>query len=256
MKAYSKRILTLLFVVTVLLSIGGCRAKVDLLPKDQPKHIYRMELSLDENNKTLDGRLTVTYANATEKTLTQIPFLVYPNAFADQSTAPFDEEYMGMAYPNGFSPGGLTLSHLSVDEVNTTYTLGNADSTLLTVDLPVALAAGETANIAFEFTVKLPNSLGRFGYGNRTFNLCNFYPIACAYDGTRFLTYPYYGRGDPFVSDMADYEVMLNVPKDMTVAHSGTGNDSIARGQEYPYHHGDKRAGFCRGLQPGLCHFK
>ena len=235
MRATVKRFLFLLLAAAIVLSAASCTPPDDtqpkgLLPEDMQKHVYHLDVSLNEADKTLSGQLRVSYTNPTGKELVSIPFMVYPNAFLQEDTAPFDDEFMRMAYPNRFSPGGITLSRVAADGVDTTYELANEDSTLLWVDLPTALAAEGKADIDFEFSVQLPNSLGRFGYGDRTYNLCNFYPIACAYDGTDFYTYPYYSRGDPFVSDMADYEVTLSVPTGMVVAHSGTA--TVAEGAE------------------------
>lgn len=221
----SKRVLVLVFAALLVFSLAGCRTpekSQKILPENPNGHSYRMELRLDEKEKTVSGTLALTYRNATGKDLKEIPFFVYPNAFADKQTAPFYKSYTDTAYPNGFSPGSITFSRIAADGTEAAHILGNADKSLLTITLPRPLANGGSAQIAFDFTVQIPNSLGRFGYGSKAINLCNFYPIACPYDGTKFLTYPYIEQGDPFVSDMADYEVTLEVPNGLIVAHTGS----------------------------------
>ncbi len=218
-----KRSLGLLLALLIVASLFGCQTpQPKLLPDNLQKHSYRMDLTLDESKQTVTGHLEVTYRNSTGVILKEIPFSVYPNAYLSVKTAPFSTDDMTRAYPNGFVSGGLTIERLLVDGSDADYTLGNEDKTLVTVKLPGELAPNGSAVVAFDFTVTLPNSLGRFGYGEKAFNLCNFYPIACAYDGSKFLSYPYVKRGDPFVSDVADYQVTLKVPTGMTAAHSGT----------------------------------
>ena len=231
MNTTMKRTFVLLLALLLIASLFGCQ-KVDskVLPDNLPKHSYKMDLTLDEAKKTVTGHLEVTYLNSTRITLREIPFFAYPNAYLSQSTAPFMQADMGKAYPHGFMPGGLSVNALSVDGAQATYALSNDDKTLITVKLPKELVAGGKAVVSFDFTVTLPNSLGRFGYGDKAFNLCNFYPVACAYDGTKFLTYPYVERGDPFVSDFADYTVTLRVPQGMTVATSGTSTMTTQNG--------------------------
>ena len=101
------------------------------------------------------------------------------------------------------------------------YTITGEDASVLKVKLPTALKKGERVSFEFEYTVKLPNYLGRFGYGDKAYNLCNFYPIASVYDQRGFNNDPYYEVGDPFYSDVADYSVKLTVPSEFTVATSG-----------------------------------
>lgn len=196
----------------------------------QGLHQYDMQLELDEQGHLLTGKMTVAYNNQTGTELKNIPFQLYANAFAKESTAPFFASEMSQAYPNGFSPGGIDITALRVDGTAATHTLENDDQTVMQIALPKPLQNGGKASIEFEFTVRIPNSLGRFGYGDKGINLCNFYPIACAWDGSKFYTYPYYKAGDPFVSDISDYNVSLSVPEGMVVAYSGNGKETTANG--------------------------
>ena len=83
--------------------------------KRQAKHRYELDLTLDDVAKTLSGTLTVTYQNPTEEDLDIIPFHLYPNAYQSQDTAPFYSEEMHLAYPNGFTPGGIAFQRVYVD---------------------------------------------------------------------------------------------------------------------------------------------
>ncbi len=211
-----------LAVLAALLSGCGAAGPIDEGFWQQPsRHSYRAELSLDESTKAVSGRMTVTYTNPTGQALATLPFMLYPNAYAQVQTAPFDNGEMGKAYPGGFSEGGIVLTEMTAGGQPVQTRLKNDDETLLEIDLPQPLPADGTAELSFAFTVQLPHCLGRFGYGDSAYNLCNFLPVACAWDGTQFLSHPYGAVGDPFVSDAGDYSVALSVPEGMTAAYTG-----------------------------------
>ena len=82
------------------------------------------------------------------------------------------------------------------------------------------------------FDVKLPNINHRFGYGDIAINLGNFYPIVAVYEDGDFITHPYNSNGDPFYSDMSNYNVTLVADSSYVVANTGkvdniTTNDSL-----------------------------
>lgn len=221
-----KRYAVLVLILLLLLGFaGGCQwqdaQQEGLVGAELAKHRYELDLTLDDVAKTLSGTLTVTYQNPTEEDLDIIPFHLYPNAYQSQDTAPFYSEEMHLAYPNGFTPGGIAFQRVYVDGTAVSYTLANPDQTLMLLSLPQPLQKGECCEIFFQFTVSLPNSYGRFGYGEQAYNLCNFYPVACPYIGGKFLTYSYQKTGDPFVSGIADYAVGITLPKGYVLAHSG-----------------------------------
>lgn len=217
--------MAVLLLGSLLFCLTGCNTTPPLsaaFPTAQ--HGYAMELALDPDGKTVNGTVTVDYANTTPYGLDTAYFSLYPNAYQRESTAPFFQEDLSAAYPNGFSAGGIQLLCVLVDGQKADYKLGNQDETLLAVSLGRELAPQERASVSMEVQISLPNSLGRFGYGDRTINLCNFYPIACVYQDDAFLTYPYYKAGDPFVSHVAAYDVTFTAPSQYVLAHTGTVN--------------------------------
>lgn len=228
-RRWHKQMGAVLAACLLLLCAAGCGAKTpdagSIADKvyGQAGHTYKMQWELNEQAKTMQGTLYLTYRNPTGQALAEVPLMVYPNAYSSEQTAPFAATSMQAAYPNGFSAGGMEIQTLKVEGQSAVYALRNEDKTLMLVQLPHALEKDAAVEIEIGFTVQIPNSLGRFGYGEKSFNLCNCYPIACAWDGEKFLTYPYEKQGDPFVSDVADYQVQLTVPRGMQAAFSGEG---------------------------------
>ena len=185
------------------------------------RHHYQMSLELDEQNKLLTGHLKLHYQNPGNGILRQIPLHLYANAFAKENPMAFFESEMRGAYPNGFSKGGIEIQNLKVDGADASYTIENPDQTLMVIDLPIQLGQSAGCVLEMDFIVTIPNCLGRFGYGEKTFNLCDFYPRAAAWNETDFYRYPYYAAGDPFVEDIADFDITLKVPQGMMVAQGG-----------------------------------
>ena len=90
----------------------------------------------------------------------------------------------------------------------------NADKDILVVILKEELLPQKSAIVEFEYSLKLPNILHRYGYGDNTINLGNFYLIACVYDeGVGYYSNSYHYNGDPFYSDMANYSVDIILNK-------------------------------------------
>ena len=50
-----------------------------------------------------------------------------------------------------------------------------------------------------KYNVKIPNSEGRFGYGENTINVTNWFPIACVHDDRGWNLKGYEAVGDPFI---------------------------------------------------------
>ncbi len=200
---------------------GTATATVDLTKDSQKRNKYVLELSLDVNQKTITGKQSVSYINNTDISLSEVCFHLYPNSFKTEEKVPVASSEKKQAYPNGFSSGYITLTSLKAGGQKASFTITGEDSSVLKVKLPTALKKAERVTFEFEYTVKLPNYLGRFGYGEKSYNLCNFYPIASVYDERGFNNDPYYEVGDPFYSDVADYSVKLTVPSGFTVATSG-----------------------------------
>ncbi|MDL2225672.1 M1 family metallopeptidase [Eubacteriales bacterium OttesenSCG-928-M02] len=230
MKRRYRFISLVLLSILFILPLGGCQRTPEVetptptptgTPTPDAKHGYRMALAYGEADRTLSGTITIDYANTADVPLTEAFFSLFPNAYRKEETAPFFPEEMGWAYPNGFSAGGIDIPSVMVDGNTAATRLEHADQTLLVVSLPHPLGVGERVSIAMEVTITLPNSLGRFGYGDRSINLCNFYPIACVYREGAFLAYPYYKAGDPFVSEVGTYDVTVTIPKEYVLAHSG-----------------------------------
>ncbi len=182
---------------------------------------YDMQIEFNPDTNKIKCVQNFEYINNTTETHDRLYFHIYPNAFKYETKVPFPQEEMIQAYPNGFSPGGIELISVSSDGSELAYSIGGYSEEILEVHSIDPIVPGGTMEITMDFEVTLPNSLGRFGYGNYTFNITNWYPILCVYDQEGWNTYPYFPIGDPFYSDVANYNVKISAPEDYTIACTG-----------------------------------
>ena len=182
---------------------------------------YSITVKFNSSDKTLDAEQEVIFTNEYDAPLKEVYFHIYPNAFKDKNSLPFLKEDMALAYPKGFKEGFLDLNKVYVNGNPANFEILGSDKTLLKILLPSELKPGEKIKLKMSYLVKIPPSMGRFGYGENTVNITNWYPILSVYTQNGWDTHGYYRVGDPFYSDIADYSVIITLPKEYTVATTG-----------------------------------
>ena len=95
------------------------------------------------------------------------------------------------------------------------------DGGLLKVNLDGERKKGERVTLFIKSLIKLSNFNHRLSAGEQTVNLGNFFPILCVYENGEFIHCPYYNIGDPFYSEVANYNVQINCEGSYSVAFSG-----------------------------------
>lgn len=214
-KRFAIYILSLIFVVGFLC---GCTPKLQKISDNL--NTYDLILNFDDQTKTLQGEQTLLYTNKTNVVLSELDFHLYPNAFRSSAKyKPVSLLNYQKAYPNGFSEGKIQINLVKVEDVEQQFKVGGEDENILIVAIK-ELYPDESVKVYIEFEVTLPNTIHRFGYGENTYNFANFYPVVCVYDNG-FMTKPYNSNGDPFYSEMANYNVTLNINKDFVLANTG-----------------------------------
>nr|WP_162990761.1 M1 family metallopeptidase [Maliibacterium massiliense] len=201
------------------------RAQADFRPEGAPEELTRYELDLifDPNARTLTGQMRLDFFNTTQSVLADIGLHLYPNAFAQKDTAPFAPEEWTLAYPDGFSPGYIDIQRVCDEAGNplaVTYGAGERPQ-MMYVQLPAPLESGGRSALRIDYTVRIPNCYGRFGYGARTFDLAQAYPMVSVYENGAWRADDYASVGDPFYSEMADFRVCIAAPAAYTLATSG-----------------------------------
>lgn len=187
---------------------------------------YDIKIVYHEDTQTLSCSQTVVYFNNSDNVMTYIPFFLYPNSFAEEvktvSAVDIDK-----AYPNGKSYGNISFYDVKVDGEKVDINIEGKENCILSVELGRELYPDESVDIHMDYTVSLANINHRLGYGDDTVNLGNFHPIACVYENGRgFVKNEFCSNGDPFYSDIANYDVTIEYPKEYVIANTGGGDTS------------------------------
>ena len=158
-----KRILTisLLLLLLVIISVSiftGCKSSS---LKNNAKNIstYTINLSFDDDTKTLTGSQSVDYINSTQVVLNEVWFHLYPNAFSEKAkTKPVSNLYKDKAYPNGEDFGNININKVMVENSSKEIIIKEPDDEVLVVKLGKDLYPEDRVHINIEFSVVLPNS--------------------------------------------------------------------------------------------------
>lgn len=183
---------------------------------------YNIDVDFDTEEKMYTAIQKIIYVNNEETPLSEVYFHIYPNTFREKETTPFLFGSFDSAFPNGFEPGYIDIKSISLkDKVVNNFEISGKGKTILRIPFEKELSPKEKIEIKMEYTVKMPPAQDRFGYGEKTFNLGNWYPIAAVYDDEGWNLDPYYSIGDPFYSDTSNYNVTIKAPKDIIIASTG-----------------------------------
>ena len=182
---------------------------------------YKMDVILDDESKGLICNQTVNYINNTKQDLKNIYFHIYPNAFSKEEYAPFEKSQMNKAYPNGFNEGYIDIKNILIQNQKAKYNIEGNKEDILKICLDKPLKRNQPIEIDIKYRIKLPNSVGRFGYGKDTINITNWFPIACVYDDKGWNTKSYETIGDPFYSDISNYNVTILAPSKYKIGSTG-----------------------------------
>lgn len=228
----TKKVCIIIFLVVIALT--GCRGaeapstqQTTLITEDtnglnpQQLNHYDIKLVFDPEEAAVVANQRVDYINNEETELDNIYFHLYPNSYRRAETAPFLFDSFNQAYPQGFQPGYIDINSFSLNGETWEYNLQGHGETIMKIPLKESLKPGEWITLEMEYKVKLPPAQERFGYGEDTYNFGNWYPVAAVFDETGWNLDPYYPIGDPFYSDISNYNVTIDTPSEYVVATSG-----------------------------------
>ena len=196
------------FIFALPFFLVGCGGQVQLSS-------YDIVCEYDENSHTLTCEQNVNYVNNSNNTLNEICFFLYPNSFKEIAVS---NAYYDRAYPNGDSFGDIEIESVKIGDKDAEFNIEN--EAILNVTLFSDLFHNESIEINLSYVVNLANVNHRLGYGDNTVNFGNFYPILCVYDDG-FVKNSFASNGDPFYSDIANYNVQITFPSNYTLATSG-----------------------------------
>jgi hypothetical protein len=191
---------------------------------------YKIDASLDDENKSLTGTVLITYKNNSPRELPFVWLQMDQNIYSLQSRGVDITDLSGGRWANRDAfDGGYQLK--SVELVNSAT--GKAlpadflvSDTRMQIKLPAGLRTGGVLKIKIAYSFKIPqygtDRMGRLETKNGwIYEIAQWYPRMCVYDNVAgWNILPYLGQGE-FYLEYGNIEYNVNVPSDMIVAGSG-----------------------------------
>lgn len=219
-----KKILCIVLAVCILVCLPILAACSPNKLRDAAKKAdsYEIVAAYDPETHILSASQTVTMTNRSGNAFQSVKFHIYANQYREGASTPVvPSVYKAKAYPNGDSYGDITFDSVKVNGTPVAYTIEGKDMDILSAPLSEELFPDQKVTVEMTYQIQLANIMHRLGYTDNVVNLGNFYPILCNIANDNYDCSPYYNIGDPFVSEVANYNVSITLPEEYTVASSG-----------------------------------
>ena len=210
-------------------------------PVHLSKHVveYHINVSYDDQMRLLQGEQTITWNNPGKKSVSELYFHMYPNAFESMDTT-FIKESGGKLRTSSMVDGSFGAMHVSMiktsegEEISHRTTFiqpddnNGADHTLMRLRLPKSIGPGEKITLRMKFDVHMPQAFARMGVVDDYIMAGQWFPKIAVYEpaGTRnrqdegWVLHQYHGNSE-FYSDFGIYNVTIRVPEHYIVAATG-----------------------------------
>ncbi len=196
---------------------------------------YDIKVELDEKNNKIIGSETITYINNSPDALPYIWLQLDQNLF-DKANANLATSTGGIETVNSASgPHSAKVSgelDFGCKITKVTDKLGaklkfTVNQTMMRIDLPTALAPGQSFVFNIDWNYLITEYYGRSGYeffakdGNYAYNIAHWFPRLCAYnDVYGWQNKQFMGQGE-FTLIFGNYKVAITVPNDHVVGATG-----------------------------------
>lgn len=211
----------LIFVAISTFSLSGCtKSEVEKVSKGLTN--YNFEIEYNDETKQIFGTENLDYKNTTGTELENLCFHLYPRAFRKGAMVkPYTPLTMATCFPNGESFGDISIASVKVNGNEKPIEMIGEDEDILSINFGFKLEVNGKVNIEIKFVLTIPNCTHRLGHFNGNINIGNWYPIVCEFVDGKFDLSPYYSTGDPFFSDIANYEVNFSYPSKYVLCSTG-----------------------------------
>ncbi|MFZ1304832.1 MAG: M1 family metallopeptidase [Ferruginibacter sp.] len=210
----------LLFAFTFcLLPIAYCQ-----FPYWQQQVNYKIDVTLNDADHTLDGFVKMDYHNNSPDTLYFIWIHLWPNAFKNDKTAFTDQDLENGStdfyFSNADKRGYINRLDFKVNGELAKTTDHPQHQDIVKLILPKPIAPNSTAKIETPFHVKLPYNFSRGGHIDQAYQITQWYPKPAVYDRKGWHPMPYVDQGE-FYAEFGNYEVQITLPDNYVVAATG-----------------------------------
>ena len=193
---------------------------------------YQIDVSLNDQDNTLEGYIWMDYHNNSPDTLRFIWLHIWPNAYKNDRTA-FTEQSLENGstrfyFSNNEERGYINRLDFRVNGSTARTEDHPLHQDIIKLLLNQPLAPGTSAKIETPFHVKLPYNFSRGGHIGQAYQITQWYPKPAVYDSKGWHPIPYLDQGE-FYSEFGNYKVQITVPQQYRVAATGILEESEER---------------------------
>ncbi|NNE55864.1 MAG: M1 family metallopeptidase [Flavobacteriales bacterium] len=190
---------------------------------------YVMNIDMDESKHSYTGEMTLVYTNNSPDDLEYVFFHQYFNAFRPGSMMDVRSRTISDPDPRvgdrifnleEDEQGMMKVSSLKMDGRNCEL---DDQGTILRVQLPKAIKAGNSAKFTMKWDARVPVQVRRSGWMNAEgveFSMTQWYPKICEYDFEGWHANPYVGR--EFHGVWGNFEVNITIAGSYMIGSTGT----------------------------------
>ncbi|MGG9960799.1 M1 family metallopeptidase [Ferruginibacter sp. SUN106] len=215
-----KKILALVIVSYCLVPIAWCQ-----LPSYWQQQVnYKIDVTLNDADNTLDGFVKMDYINNSPDTLYFIWIHLWPNAYKNDRTAFSDQQLengsTAFYFADNDKHGYINRLNFRVNSITAKTEDHPQHQDIIKLILPTPLAPKNSCKIETPFHVKLPYNFSRGGHVEQAYQATQWYPKPAVYDRKGWHPIPYLDQGE-FYSEFGNYEVQITLPENYVVAATG-----------------------------------
>ena len=204
-----------------------------------PVASYDIDAALDPAAHRITGRARITFTNPGQVPAYSLRLHLYWNAFSDTGSS-----WLRQAALDGSGADGTLEARDAGWQRVTALRLINADGspgpdllgglrfiqpddqnaddrTLAAVDLPAAVAPGETLRLEVEWTSQVPRTVSRTGVRGRDYFIAHWFPRLGRFGAAGWEARQFFANTE-FAADFGRYDVRLTVPDGWVVGATGT----------------------------------
>ncbi|CAA6818023.1 MAG: Zn-dependent aminopeptidase, partial [uncultured Aureispira sp.] len=190
----------------------------------QQEVAYKIEVELDDVNHFLTGDIEIKYTNNSTDTLSYLYFHLWPNAYKNQQTAfakqLLNKDRLTFHFSKKEDRGFIDQLEFSCNGAALKWEEDFENPDIAQLNLPQAIAPGETVTIKTPFRVKIPGDFSRLAHIDQAYMLCQWYPKPAVYDRDGWHPMPYLENGE-FYSEFGSFDVSITLPENYVVGSTG-----------------------------------
>lgn len=185
---------------------------------------YQIDVTLNDADHSLSGRIAIEYINHSPDTLHFLFFHLWPNAFQNRNTAFARQQLAGVStrfyFANDSKLGGLSGLDFKADGQQLEWRPDPQDPDIAYLPLPAPLASGQKVVISTPFKLKIPASFSRLGHVGQSYQMTQWFPKPAVYDCEGWHPMPYLDMGE-FYSEFGHFDVRITLPRNYVVGATG-----------------------------------